>query len=277
LTELVTIGHGPWTACIDPLGAQLRSLERGGEELLWPGDPEGWKDTAPWLFPVVGRLWQDRLRLGGAEHPHPMHGIVRRERFELVEQGQDRVRLRLAARACEAFPWDFVLEIGFALGDGGLAVQVRVGNPSPDRELPFQLGWHPGFAGRSLRVAWERPQPLEMLEVVPGEGWRTGAVRRLGEDLTEFVWEEQPTAWVTRLAAGELRLEGGACPLRLRVEPAPLAWVFWQRPGQAFLCLEPWFGLPDRVGETCGFAQREGTRRLGPGEEWNVSMGIGVD
>lgn len=276
MTETVTIGHGPWTARIDPLGAQLRGLAKDGVELLWPGDPDGWKDTAPWLFPVVGRLWEDCLRCDGAVHPHPMHGLVRRERFELVEHAADRLRLRLERAACEAFPWDYTLDIGFSLGGEGLAVQVRVVNSSCDRELPFQLGWHPGFAGCSFRVAWERPQPLEILEVVPGEGWRTGTVRRLGEDLTEFVWEEQPTAWVTGLEARVLRLEGGAFPLRLHVEPAPLAWVFWQRPGQEFLCLEPWFGLPDKVGETCGCEDREGTRRLGPGEEWSVTMGIGV-
>lgn len=277
MTDLVTIESGPWTARIDPLGAQLRSLAKDGVELLWPGDPDGWKDTAPWLFPVVGRLWEDRLRRDGAQHPHPMHGMVRRERFGLLERGADRVRLRLEGLACEAFPWDFALDIGFSLGEAGLSVQVRVSNPSPDRELPFQLGWHPGFAGRGFRVAWERPQPLDMQEVVPGEGWRTGTVRRIGEDLTEFVWEEQPTAWVTGLAARELRIEGGARPVRLRVDPAPPVWVFWQRPGQDFLCLEPWFGLPDKVGEACGFARREGTRSLGPGEEWNVSMGIGAD
>jgi galactose mutarotase-like enzyme len=275
LTESVEISHGPWRAGIERRGAQLRSLKMDGAELLWPGDPDGWKDSAPILFPVVGRLWPDALRHQGRSVPHPMHGMVRAAAFDLVSLEPHRVVLRLDHDGNGIFPWAFGLEIEFSLDAQGLSFQARVLNPSPEESLPFQFGWHPGFSGSQFRIGWETPQELVLHEVVPGEGWRTGERREVGSSLTEIAWTEQPTAWVTSLSASRLRLDGGILPLSLAIDPPPEAWVFWQRPGQSFLCLEPWYGLPDQRGETCEFIERTGTRVLEPGETWQMTLHIG--
>jgi galactose mutarotase-like enzyme len=276
MSDPVTISSTGWTARIEPRGAQLRSLTRGGVELLWPGDPDGWADSAPLLFPVVGRLGCDALHRDGVAHPHPMHGLARRRDFQPVEVACDRVRFGLDGTPEASFPWAWRLGVEFRLDGDGLAVEVEVTNPSALEALPFQVGWHPGFAGRDFRVAWDLAQDLRVLEVVPGEGRRTGEVRAVGDNLTEFVWSVQPTAWVSTLGTTRIRLEGGALPVFLEADPPPEAWVFWQRPGQDFLCPEPWYGLPDRVGERCEFAAREGTRTLAPGGSWQCRFRIGA-
>lgn len=275
MSEYVKISCGNWSARIELRGAQLRSLCLDGAELLWPGDPDGWKDTAPLLFPVVGRLWPDALRHEGLVRPHPMHGIVRAASFDVLEVAADRVALRLASEASEVFPWAFVLEVVFVMAESGLRMDVQVRNPSTERDLPFQFGWHPGFAGRDFRIQWDRPQDLVLHEVVPGEGWRTGRRLGMGDCVTGIAWSQQPTAWVTSLDAGALRLEGSRVPICLSAEPRPEAWVFWQRPGQDFLCLEPWYGLPDRTEETCDFASREATRTIVPQASWQVTFHLG--
>lgn len=275
--EELTLHAGEARARIERCGAQLRSLVLGGQELLWPGKVDGWKDSAPLLFPVVGRLWPDALRHEGRSWAHPMHGLARRADFSVEARSEDSVRLAWEHSGGEAFPWAFRLEQGFRLEADRLTLTVTVTNPSLDEVLPFQLGWHPGFAGKEFRVGWEKPQAVAIHEVVPGQGWRTGERREvLPVGTTGFVWQERPTAWVADLEAGRLSIDGASLPLELCVEPAPLAWTFWQGSGQGFLCPEPWFGLPDRVNETCDFAGREGTALLAPGASWSVMMTISV-
>lgn len=277
MSDDVTLKAGGASARIERCGAQLRSLVLDGRELLWPGRPDGWKDSAPLLFPVVGRLWPDELRHAGRAYAHPMHGLARRADFEVEHRSDDRVRMTWAQGGGEAFPWAFRLEQEFRLEADRLVLIITVTNPSQDESLPFQLGWHPGFAGADFRVRWDRPQTVTIHEVVPGQGWRTGERREvLPEGTTGFVWQEQPTAWVADLDADRLRIDGAALPLELSVDPVPRAWTFWQGVGQDFLCPEPWFGLPDRTGETCGFAKREGTIVLEPGALWSVGMTISV-
>ncbi len=273
----VVLRSGSACARIQRCGAQLRSLVLEGEELLWPGSLEGWKDSAPLLFPVVGRLWQDELRERGIGHFHPMHGLARRVDFEIQSQSVDQVRWRWEQAGGDAFPWAFRLVQEFRLTPRGLQLEITVENPSSDVELPFQLGWHPGIWGREFRVGWDRPQSVAIHEVVPGQGWRTGEVREvLPNGTTGFRWQEQPTAWVADLDAGVLRIDGAALPLEFTVDPAPRAWTFWQGAGQEFLCPEPWFGLPDRVDESCDFSNREGTILVAPGAVWRVVMAISV-
>lgn len=50
---------------VETFGAELKSLKsrKSGLEYLWQGDPQVWKDTAPFLFPVVARQRNDSYTL----------------------------------------------------------------------------------------------------------------------------------------------------------------------------------------------------------------------
>ena len=50
-------------------GAELRSItgKSDGTEYLWNGDPAWWKYTAPVLFPIVGKLVDNKYRVDGRE------------------------------------------------------------------------------------------------------------------------------------------------------------------------------------------------------------------
>ena len=55
---MITITNERLMVQIDPLGAQMHSIKRRGEdtEYLWQGDAQSWSRQAPVLFPFVGRL-----------------------------------------------------------------------------------------------------------------------------------------------------------------------------------------------------------------------------
>jgi galactose mutarotase-like enzyme len=269
--EEVALSRGSWTARIELLGAQLRSLAHCGRELLWPGDAR-WNKSAPLLFPVTGRLSDDALRFEGQSFAHPMHGLARESIFHLEQSSSQEALLSLDRAGDMRFPWDFRLEARYLLKEDGLELCLRVVNPSDHRELPFQIGWHPGFSWGEgpWRLRWDRPCSAAELEVVPGLGLRTGKESSLGEDLTEIVWKDRPTALVCRGLPGRTELWRHGTALAVSYDPPPVAWVLWSLPGAPFLCPEGWHGLPDRTGFAGDVPDREAILKLAPKASWEL-------
>ncbi len=83
-------------------------------------DPAYWSGRAPLLFPIVGRLMDDRYRLDGSEYPLPQHGFARRQPFALVDAAADRARFRLVdndeTRA--VYPFAFAVDAASAAYSG---------------------------------------------------------------------------------------------------------------------------------------------------------------
>jgi galactose mutarotase-like enzyme len=75
------LDNGRLSAVIKADGAELCSLrDADGVELLWQAGPV-WPRHAPVLFPIVGRLKDDRLLHDGASHRMTQHGFARDRRF----------------------------------------------------------------------------------------------------------------------------------------------------------------------------------------------------
>lgn len=114
MTDPVTITSGNLAARIDPLGAELVSLrDAQGRELMTAADPEHWTGHAPLLFPIVGRLNGDVLRLDGRYYPMKQHGFARRLDWEVLGAGKDGVTLVLrdSAATRAAYPFAFELAV----------------------------------------------------------------------------------------------------------------------------------------------------------------------
>lgn len=62
-------------------GAELQSIVANGREFLWQGNPAFWGRRAPILFPIVGRLADDTLRINGHEYTMKQHGFARDSEF----------------------------------------------------------------------------------------------------------------------------------------------------------------------------------------------------
>ena len=174
MTDLVAIASEGLTARINALGAELSSLtDAAGREYMTDADPAFWSGRAPVLFPIVGALAEDTLRVDGQSHAMPKHGFARRSRFTLVEQAPDRVMFRLedSAETRSCYPFAFVLEMAFTLTGLTLEMAATVHNTGA-AALPFSFGYHPAFAWplpggaekAAHRVVFEadEPQPIRL-------------------------------------------------------------------------------------------------------------------
>lgn len=287
---MIEIASGQLSAAINPFGAELSSLcDAGGRELMTDADPAFWSGRAPLLFPIVGRLVDDKYRVDGAEYPLPQHGFARRQPFALVEHAADRAVLRLvdndATRA--VYPFAFALDAAFTLTGVTLAMDVTVTNTG-DRDMPASFGFHPAFAwplpyGRDRadhRIVFEKAEPADLSAIILGgwiapETWPSpldGRVLALDDDMfarDALVWDS--------LESQSLRYDGGAGPgLDLGFAGMPQLGI-WTKPGARYVCIEPWHGIADPIGFTGEIWDKPGILRFAPGESRTFSMQVTLD
>ena len=149
MPQPVSLSHGRLSAAVDPMGAQLLSLQLDGCEYLWQGDPRFWARRAPVLFPIVGSLRDGRAE--SAQGPCVMgrHGIARNYVHAVVDRAADgssvTFELRDSAETRAAYPYGFKLNMTYAItGEATLSQTFRVTNTG-DATLPFCVGGHPAF------------------------------------------------------------------------------------------------------------------------------------
>ncbi len=272
-------------ATINTLGAELCSLtDAQGREFLWQAGPV-WPRHAPVLFPIVGRLAGDALRLDGRRYTLGQHGFARDRPFGLAERNATVCRFVLtddpATRA--EFPFAFRLEITFAVAGDTLTVGYGLDNPAGSM-LHASFGAHPAFRwplregiakdAHVLEFALPEPAPIRRLE--------GGLLRpeRFPSPITGSVLRLDPTLF----AADAIILDALASPaVQFRAPGGPSIEVIWRgfhylgiwnKPGGDFLCIEPWCGHADPVGFAGDFTDKPGLLHIPPGGRAEAELSV---
>ena len=138
-------------------GAELQSIRFEGREFLWQGDPAYWGRRAPILFPIVGKVAGDLLRVDGQSYPMKQHGFARDADFapvpevvaapvpEPVEGPADDNRFVMAGDGSRGnYPFKYGLSVRYHVEGKRLYCAWAVENRD-GRDLHFQIGAHPAF------------------------------------------------------------------------------------------------------------------------------------
>ena len=150
---------------VSAFGAELHSIynKTTGFEYLWHGDKSYWARRSPVLFPIVGKVWDGRMKYCGAEYALSQHGFARDCEFAKLDEKQMSELLPKAdegAQKCgfvlysneetkKLYPFDFALYIIYCLIDNCLEVNWIVENRT-EGDMYFQIGAHPAFNYRDF-------------------------------------------------------------------------------------------------------------------------------
>lgn len=283
----ISLSNGILTATIATKGAELQSLQDSqGREWLWQADPAVWPRHAPILFPIVGKAAGNQIRVGDTLYPISQHGFARDNEFEIVAQSPARVTLRLVSdeATCRHYPFDFALEMTYALDGSTLHQSAVITNPGADT-LPASLGFHPGFA-------WPLPgtEATQTDHVILFDKDEPADIRRLGPDGVEP--EGRPTPVVGRRLALDPSLFDddamifdtlesralwfgvpGRPGLRVAFPDMPYLGL-WMKPGAPFLCIEPWQGHAAPEGFAAEVGAMPGMMHIAPGASATRHMAV---
>lgn len=273
---------------VHPQGAELTSLQYQGTEYLWQADPAIWGRHAPVLFPIVGRLRDDRYTYGGQTYHLGQHGFARDRAFACVTQEPGRLVLRLrddeTTRA--VYPFAFVLDISYAVQGQEVTVGYRVHNPGPG-PLPFSIGAHPGFIlplppdeqPEGYAIGFDQVETAERHLLQGGLFDGRTAPCLAGDD--RIPWHADLFAAdaivLHNLRSDWVSLQDPSGKVRVAVSLAGFPFLgIWAKPGAPFVCLEPWQGLADYIDASGDLLEKTGIIILPAGMTHEASYRIRV-
>lgn len=289
-----TLSNSILTVQIAEHGAELQSIKKDGKEYLWQGDAKFWGRRSPVLFPVVGRVWNNKYRHAGNTYEIGQHGFARDMDFKLTyKEDKGAVYwLESTPDTLGKFPFPFRLLVGYLLEENKITVKWRVENLGA-MDMYFQIGAHPAFYFPEFDAAtkdrgffvFDRKSDLEY--IMPTEKGCVSPERHVLKlnkeglmpidihtfDCDTYIFDNKQLKKITLLDKKKkphISLEFNS-PLVALWSPTKT------HPDCPFVCIEPWYGSCDSVGYSGELKDREWIQKLEPKETFDVEYKIIIE
>lgn len=278
--DLLTIG-------VKTKGAELCSLkDANGTEYLWQADPSVWARHAPVLFPIVGKLRDNRYELNGKTQELSPHGFARDMDFSLLEQTADSLTCRLVpdAETRKHYPFEFTLDIIYRLNGNSLEIGYEVQNNGAVI-MPFSIGAHPAFnlpgPIEDCFLEFNKTETLNFL-LLNSKGLLTektapvsGKLNILPLSKTLF---DRDALILLDFKSDKISLRSRTSPRGLTVEfPGFPQLGIWAKPGAPFVCIEPWYGYADPEQPYGDILRKPGILLLAAGKSFACTHRISIE
>lgn len=272
-----------FTLAVKEMGAELNSLKskKTDIEYIWFGNTDIWYGQSPILFPIIGRLLDDKYRVDGKEYTMPKHGIVRKKPFKLLEETKDSLLFIQSSdeESLKEYPFEFDLIVKFQLTNKGLKVTHTVINKD-SKDMYYSFGAHPGFnceIGDYLqfnvdeelyteRIDHESILIDEKFPVFTDEG-KIELTSNLFDD-DALILSDYTSTEVSIRSYNHDRV------IKFMFDSPVLG--IWAKPNAPYVCLEPWWGINDNYDKKNDFSEKRGIMKLAPGESkeftWEVEI-----
>ena len=272
-------------------GAQLSSLRNKvtGVEHMWQANPTVWAWHAPNLFPIVGQLINDELLVDGQAYPMKRHGFARQSEFIKLESNDISAGFSLpnCEKTIEVYPYKFDFQVLYTLIENALRITYKLINRDK-KTIYFSVGGHPAFnvpfnAGENYEdyyiefEAGEKPDT----HLLSPEGLFTGetatvAIKNKKLPLTRDLFAADALVF-KNLKSRMVTIKSEKHEYSLSVEFPHFNYLgLWAKPGADFLCIEPWLGCADSVGEGKDIKYKEDIQRLAVGHVFEASFYISI-
>lgn len=271
-------------------GAELQSLVANGREYLWQGNPAYWGRCAPILFPIVGKLANDTLRIDGREYTMKQHGfardtefVYRFEKYMLAEDGRDN------------YPYAYELSANYIAERNTLNCNWEVKNRGSNT-MYFQIGAHPAFLLPEYNEADEIHgyiqcfdadnnivSPLLFNRLKDGLRVPYGTPKALLNEkqflaLTNTIFADDAILLEAKQVAKVALFDKQGNRVLTVSCPQAEAFGLWapNKLGCPFVCIEPWNGIADKQGFKGDIFERDCICSLGSNEKYSFNYSITI-
>lgn len=272
-----------FTLAVNEIGAELNSLKskKTGIEYIWCGDESIWYGQSPILYPIIGRLLDDKYTLDGKEYTMDKHGIVRKKPFELLEKTDDSLTFIKTQNeeTLKAYPYNFEFKVTFRLTEKGLKVTHKITN-TDNKEMFYSFGAHPGFnceIGDYLEFSDDTELFTERIDHESILIEETFPVEMDGNKviLTPTIFNDDALI-LSDFKSKNIKIKSNNHNRVISFDfDAPFLGI-WAKPNAPYVCLEPWWGVNDDYDKKADFSQKRGIMSLASSESkefsWEVSI-----
>ena len=286
----ITLKNQFITLNVDTLGGEMQSILFQGREYLWQGNPDIWKQKAPILFPIIGRLRHSKFTMSNTQYEIGAHGFARNTQFEILEQRDDFVSLSItdSPATLKQYPFTFRFTVSYELINQTIHKTHRVENTS-DVPLYYEVGGHDGFCipfSSEEKMGDCRIRLPEMkcfspyefddhISLLPksrtidlDDGKFVPTVTAYGVD--SVILDDMP------VRCAELLDGQGRVRVSLTFEDFPYLtlWTKDYPTDTNYICIEPWSSLPDEACSSRELKDKTGIRKLNPRDSESLSYQI---
>lgn len=265
---------------VKELGCELTSVygKKESIEYLWQGDAKFWEGQSPILFPIVGRLIDDKYLLNGKEYTLPKHGFARKMKWSFESKSDNTLTLSLEEtdETLKMYPYSFKLSVTFTINKNKLSVTHRIDNRNDD-VMYCSLGAHPAFnceIGDTLTFDLNECLGTEKIDLVKSLRLpETYPVLNNERDITitEDIFNED--ALILHGIKSEnitLRSNNHCRTVKFNLGKAPYLGI-WAKPGAPYVCIEPWCGVNDSTEKKEDFSLKDGINAIQPEESFTYT------
>lgn len=268
---------------VKEMGAELTSLKskKTGFEFIWDGNTDIWYGQSPVLFPIIGRLLDDKYRLNGEEYEMPKHGIVRKKPFKLINKTDDSLTFSQTddEESRKMYPYSFDLQVKFLLTDNGLSVTHTVIN-NDEKVMYYSFGAHPAFnckIGDYLEFEKDAKLLTERIDhesILIEEKFPVNITNKklyLTKDLfcdDALILSGYDSKYISLKSNDHNRV------VKFNFD-SPLLGI-WAKPGAPYVCIEPWWGVNDNYDKKPDLSEKRAIMALNAkgstAFNWNIEI-----
>ena len=265
-------------------GAELTSIKFNEKEMLHDGE-SFWDRQSPILFPMVGRLRDNKTIINEKTYQIPQHGFAKDMEFELIEKTENKKVYKTKSNedTLKMYPFKFELYTKYEINQDKLIVEYKVIN-TDNKEMLFGIGGHPGFKLEMPQQEYyfeleHEEDKVEFMEV-DGQYISNQPAKNILENNNIINIKEDSfindAIMMKNLKSKTITLKqkkDGKKILEFDFSEFPILAI-WTMPNAPFICIEPWFNTADKVIETGYFKDKEGIMSLKPNEEFKCKFSI---
>lgn len=269
---------------INLTGAELVVLQQKGKEnVLWNPDLAFWNRTSPNLFPIVGRLVNDRYQYKDCTYELKQHGFARDLPFTIRAKTKSHVELQLTdnEETRKKYPFSFEFVVMYELFEDRIEISYITSNKD-DKKMPYSVGGHPGFAlnlpldnynlnfhssfeadrwliENTFYTGQKQPMKIDSLLNLKNEYFTNDAIVFKQPKINQVTLEKINKERIVTVGSSSWDAIG-----------------LWTKQNAPFFCIEPWWGWADSHDSTGKIEEKSGLHWLEPGQEEMASYFIQV-
>lgn len=276
---------------INNFGAELCKIysKENNKNYLWNGDSKYWGRYSPILFPIVGRLKDNETYINGQKYEMTQHGFARDMEFELVNKTVNSIEFSLQynEETLKKYPYKFKLNIIYTLNDYNIDITWKVKNLD-NKEILFGIGAHPAFnipfnkediledyylsfkyKEHIKQYTLTGPYVSECKEIdkieninIKPEIFKNDAIIYSGVE--EIIINSRKTQDKIKVCFKDFPYVGIWSKYNYDNSMAP------------FVCIEPWYGIADKIDTNKKFEDKFGLNKLNIDEEFKCTYSISI-
>jgi len=274
-------------------GGSLTSIfdKKNNKECLYQPLANSWQGQDIFIFPFIARLKDGYYLHNEQKYELKNHGLIRYMKGEIIkENNQIKIIFKSDEETLKRYPFNFEAIINYSLKENEVVINYEIQNIN-EVEMPFELGAHPAFMipgkidnnpfildGNSIE--FDSKNNLIQMKLDDTGCFIVDEINYSKKkiDLSKDLFKKENTLILKSKNVKKFKLNKiDGSSLTLKKGEAPFIAVWSDKEFGNYVCIEPWFGVPDFMNPIREISNKKYMEKIKPNSKFEYSYSIKID